>query len=208
MGRSARAGAPDAPTLVIACGALAREITHLIDANGWQERIRVACLPAILHNRPERIPALLRQRIRAGRRRHARVMVAYADCGTGGLIDRVLEEEGAERIAGAHCYEFYAGRDVFARLSDADPACFYLTDYLARHFDRLIIAGLGLDRHPELRDDYFQHYTRLVYLAQTDDPALRAKAEAAAHRLGLVYEYRPTGYGELGDFVAAAARTH
>ena len=143
-------------------------------------------------------------KIREARGRYDRVLVLYGDCGSGGLLDRVLEEEGVERIDGPHCYAFYTGVEDFLIEAEADPTCFYLTDYLARHFDRLIIQGLGIDRHPELLPAYFGNYTTLVYLAQTDDPALRSKAEAAAERLGLTYRYRFTGYGELGSFIERA----
>ncbi len=185
------------PTLIIACGALAREIKALIHANGWQG-VRLECLPASLHNRPERIPEAVRGRLCAARREGARVFVAYADCGTGGRLDRVLEDYGAERLPGAHCYDFYAGQAVIAALSEREPGTFYLTDFLVRHFDRLVLRELGIERHPELASVYFGHYRRLVYLSQRDDPLLREAAERAARRLGLDYEYRHTGYGELG----------
>lgn len=191
-------------TLLIACGALAREIVELIRLNAWSH-LSVTCLPAIWHNTPERIPEAVRAKIQAARDDYDRIYVVYGDCGTGGLLDRVLEEEGVERIGGPHCYAFYSGLDAFEAAHDAEPACFYLTDYLVRHFDRLIIQGLGLDRHPELLKDYFGNYKALVYLAQTDDPTLRAQAEAAAARLELTYEHRMTGYGELGDFMRAAS---
>ena len=190
-------------SLVIACGALAREIVALIRANGWNA-IEVQCLPAGWHNRPERIPEGVRERIRAARGEFRHIFVAYGDCGTGGLLDAVLEEEGVERIEGAHCYQFYAGGQAFLDLHDAEPGTFYLTDYLARHFDTLIVKGLGLDRRPELEPLYFANYTRLVYLAQTDDDALDAMARAAAERLGLRYERRFTGYGGLEPLLAAA----
>lgn len=193
-------------TLIIACGALAREILALIEANGWQGRIALECLPAKLHNRPERIPAAVREKIRESRAAFGRILVAYADCGTGGLLDRVLEEEGVERIDGPHCYSFYATAPVFDALHDAEPGTFYLTDYLARHFETLIVKGMGLDRFPQLLPDYFGNYARLVYLAQTDDEELTGKARAAAERLGLAFERRRTGYGELAQFVARAAR--
>ncbi len=195
---------PEALT-VIACGALAREITRLIavDKLHW---VTLACLPATLHNHPERIPAAVRDAIHRARERGAlRIVVAYADCGTGGLLDEVLAEEGVARLAGAHCYAAYAGQDAFAALAEAEPGTFYLTDFLARQFDTLIIEGLGLDRHPELRDVYFGNYTRLVFLAQSDDPVLTAKAEAAAGRLGLAFERIFTGMGELASFIQAAA---
>lgn len=166
----------------------------------------LTCLPATLHNRPERIPEAVRSRIRRARADgYDRLFVAYADCGTGGLLDRVLEEEDVPRLEGAHCYEVYAGREAFAGLGEEEPGTFYLTDFLARNFERLVIRGLGLDRHPELLPLYFGNYTRVVYLAQTDDPALTAAARRGARRLGLRFERRFTGYGELGAAIASAA---
>jgi len=185
-----------APALIIACGALARELTTVIAANGWQH-VHVQCLPADLHNRPEKIPGAVRDKIRAARGRFGRILVAYADCGTGGLLDRVLEEEGVERLPGAHCYEFYAGGPAFAALAEAEPGSFYLTDFLVRHFERLVIRELGIERHPELAAQYFGNYRRLVYLAQHEDAQLKAQARQAAVRLGLTFEYRFTGYGDL-----------
>ncbi len=190
-------------TLLIACGALAREIMALVEANGWRHLV-LECLPAGLHNRPEKIPDAVRAKIAESRGRYERILVAYADCGTGGLLDRVLEEEGVERIGGPHCYSFYAGAGVFDAMHDSEPGSFYLTDYLARHFDTLIIKGLGLDRHPHLLAEYFGNYRRLVYLAQTEDAGLRETAKVAAAKLGLEYEYRFTGYGELAGFMAGA----
>ncbi len=194
----------EARTRVIACGALAHEIVELIRVNAWRG-MSVTCLPAIWHNTPAKIPEAVRAKIRAAKTEGCdRVFVAYGDCGTGGLLDRVLEEEGVERLGGPHCYAFYSGVDDFVRRADADPTCFYLTDYLARHFDRLIVQGLGIDRHPELLADYFGNYTKIVYLAQSEDAALMERARAAAVRLGLDFEYRFTGYGELGDFLRRA----
>ena len=193
-------------TLVIACGALAREIMTLVRREGWTA-IEVQCLPAVWHNRPERIPGGVRAKIRAARARGdiGRILVAYADCGTGGALDAVLAEEGAERIPGAHCYEFFAGGRAFAALHEAEPGTFYLTDYLARNFDRLVIEGLGIDRHPALEAMYFGNYRRLVHLAQTRDGTFHAAARAAAERLGLEFEHRFTGYGDLDPFLARAA---
>ena len=188
--------------LVVGCGALARELVALTKD---LPNVDITCLPATLHNRPGGIPAAVRERIRRRRAGYDRVFVAYADCGTGGLLDPVIAEEGVERLAGAHCYEFYATSPEFAKLVEDEPATFFLTDFLARNFDRLVIKGLGLDRHPELRDQYFGNYQRLVYLAQTDDPALTATARRAARRLGLRYERRRTGYGELATTIAAVA---
>lgn len=182
--------------LLIACGALAHEVTALIRANRWSHMV-VQCLPAKLHNTPQLIPEAVRAKIRAERGRYERIFVLYGDCGTGGLLDEVLAEEGAERIGGAHCYEFFAGSPAFEQLAHDDPCTFYLTDFLARHFERLVIQGLGIDRHPELMPLYFGNYKRLVYLAQSTNPARLAQARAAAERLGLAFEYRFTGYGDL-----------
>jgi len=188
-------------TLIIACGALAREILAVIERAGWSN-LSITCLPAIWHNYPDRIPEGVRQKIRENRDRYDRLLVLYGDCGSGGELDRVLEEEGGvERIPGPHCYEFYAGPANFAAMQEAELGTFYLTDYLVRQFDKLIIEGLGLDKHPELRDAYFGNYRKLVYLAQIENPALDAKAEAAAARLGLAYERRLTGYGDLKTFL-------
>lgn len=184
------------PLLVIACGALSHEIVALKRLNGW-DHIVVQCLPADLHNRPARIPAAVRQKIVSGRARFQRIFVAYADCGTGGLLDEVLQDEGVERLPGAHCYEFFAGTARFMRLSEEEPGTLYLTDFLARHFDRLIIQGLGIDRHPQLEAEYFRHYSRVVYLAQKPTEDLEKRARAAADRLGLEYQFVPTGYGEM-----------
>ena len=196
-------------TLVIACGAISHEIVALRAANGW-EHITLQCLPADLHNRPERIPEAVREKIRDARGRFADIFVAYADCGTGGLLDAVLEEEGVSRIPGAHCYGFFAGSELFTRLSEAEPGTLYLTDFLARHFDRLIIRGLGIDRHPELEREYFGNYRKLVYLAQREDPDLLVRARAAAERLSLRFEHYVTGYGDLEEALRslpAATRT-
>jgi hypothetical protein len=190
-------------TLLIACGALAREVRALTELNGWTH-LDLTCLPAKLHNRPERIPAAVRAKIRANRGRYERILVLYGDCGSGGELDRVLAEEGVERIEGPHCYAFYRGVDAFLAEAEAEPGCFYLTDFLVRHFHRLVIQGLGIDRHPELLPLYFGNYTKLVYLAQTADPDLERKAKAAALRLGLAYEQRTTGYGGLVDFLRRA----
>jgi hypothetical protein len=166
----------------------------------------LTCLPASLHNRPERIPAAVVARIRRARREgYDRIFVAYADCGTGGLLDRALAAEGVERLAGAHCYEVYAGREAFAALSEQEAGTFYLTDFLVRNFDRLVVRGLGLDRYPELLPLYFGNYTRLLYLAQTEDARLTETAEAGARRLGLAFERRFVGLGELQASIRAFA---
>jgi hypothetical protein len=190
--------------LLIACGALGREIIDVLRRSGWQH-FDVTCLPAIWHNTPQKIPEAVREKIRKSRADYDRIFVLYGDCGTGGMLDAVLAEEGVERIEGAHCYGFFSGNAEFDAKAEENPFSFYLTDYLARHFDRLIIQGMGIDRHPQLRDMYFGNYTTLVYLAQTKDPDLEDKARQAAEKLGLTYEYRFTGYGELGQFIADAA---
>jgi hypothetical protein len=190
-------------TLLIACGALAREVLALIRANGWRH-LELACLPAKLHNRPQLIPEAVRRRIVRARERFDRILVVYGDCGTGGELDRVLAQEGVERIEGPHCYAFYRGIERFLAEHDAEPACFYLTDYLVRHFERLVMEGLGIDRHPELLPLYFGNYEKLVYLAQIPDAGLERQAKAAALRLGLAYEHRPSGMGELHTFLARA----
>jgi Protein of unknown function (DUF1638) len=193
-----------ARVLLIACGALAREIVDVIERNKWQA-MDIQCLPAKWHNTPQFIVAGVRDKIREARGSYEKIYVLYGDCGTGGQLDTMLAEEGVERIAGPHCYAFYSGNAAFAKTAEDEFTAFYLTDYLARHFDKLIWEGLGLDRHPELLVDYFQHYTKIVYLAQTMDVALERKAEAAAQKLGLAYEYRFTGYGELETEVAKLA---
>ncbi|MFN0172040.1 MAG: DUF1638 domain-containing protein [Bryobacteraceae bacterium] len=181
-------------TAFVACGALARELHALIGAHGWA--VDILALPALLHNRPEYIPGAVRNRIREAREHYERVVVVYGDCGTGGELDAVLEAEGVSRIAGPHCYEMYGHLD-FDELSSVENSAFFLTDFLVREFDALVVRGLGLDRYPQLRDDYFAHYKRVIYLAQQEDPVLQAKALEAAARLDLPLEVRLVGYGAL-----------
>jgi hypothetical protein len=197
-------GAPQGQgMLIIACGALAHEITALRRANGW-DQLDVRCLPPELHNRPEKIPGAVRDVIRASRDRYRSIFVAYGDCGTGGLLDAVLREEGIERIPGAHCYEFFATAPTFAALAEAELGTFYLTDFLLRHFERLVIRGLGLDRHPELFSVYFGNYRRLLYLAQAPGADSEEQARAIAARMGLEFAIRQTGFGTLGTTLTAA----
>lgn len=190
------------PTLLIACGALAKEVVRLIKVNNWTS-LELECLPADLHNKPQLIPELMRGKIQAAKKtnKYQKILALYGDCGTGGLLDRVLEDEQVERIPGPHCYEFFATPDVFNDLVEQELGSFYLTDYLVRFFDRLIIQGLAIDRHPELKLQYFAHYKRVVYLAQTEDPELEDLAKAAAEKLGLAYVYKKTGYGDLSQFM-------
>jgi hypothetical protein len=188
-------------TLLIACGALAREIAALKRANGW-DTLDVRCLPAQLHNRPERIAPAVRAAIGDNRARYTQIFVVYGDCGTGGQLDAVLKEEGVERLPGAHCYEFLATAQVFAQLSAAEPGTFYLTDFLLRHFERLVVRPLGLDRHPQLTTEYFRHYKKLVYLSQAPRAGAVEEAQRIAAAFGFEFEHRSTGYGELGTRLA------
>jgi hypothetical protein len=202
---SAEPNDPAAVRLVIVgCGALARELLALTrDIPG----VKVLGVDARLHMRPALIAAAVERRIAEARATYGSdigIFVAYADCGTGGALDVVLEREGVQRIEGAHCYEFYAGASAYAALQEEELGTFYLTDFLARQFESLVLRGLGLDRHPELLSDYFGSYRRLVYLAQTDDPDLDAKARAAADRLGLAFERRATGFGDLAPTIENA----
>ena len=190
--------------LLLACGALGREIVDLIERNRWTA-FDLQCLPAKWHNTPEKIVPALREKIRAANGRYASIFVLYGDCGTGGMIDVLLAEEGVSRLEGPHCYAFFSGNPKFEKTADEDVTAFFLTDYLARHFDKLIWEGLGMDRHPELLPLYFGNYTKIVFLAQTHDEELAKKAMAAAKRLGLAYEYRYTGYGELERDLKARA---
>jgi hypothetical protein len=186
--------------LVLACGALAREVMAVLAANRL-DHVIVRCLPASLHNRPQRIPDAVRAALREAREEFDDILIGYADCGTGGLLDAVLAEEGLERLPGAHCYAFYSGVAEFDRRADEDMRAFFLTDFLVRQFETLVIEGLGLDRHPELRDAYFGNYEKVVYLAQTEDAALTRQAEAAATRLGLAFERRFVGFGDLAPAI-------
>ena len=188
-----------AKTLFLACGALAREIIELKRLNGWHH-VDLACLPAILHNAPDRIPEAVRAAVEQNRDRYDAIHVVYADCGTGGRLQATCEALGVSLVAGPHCYAFFDGLERFAARDEM--TAFYLTDFLVRQFDAFVWKPLGLDRHPSLRDMYFAHYERVIYLAQVDDPALDAQAAAHAARLGLSYERRLTGFGDLAKTLA------
>lgn len=195
--------------LVLACGALAGDLRAVLAASGLASQIEVSYLPAPLHNRPERIVPALRPLLSEARAAERPVFVAYADCGTGGGLDALLQEyPGVQRLPGAHCYELFAGAPAFAALHDAALGTFYLTDFLARHFDALVWGGLGLDSHPELRDLYFGNYTRVVLLSQSHDPDVVTAGRAAADRLALTFEHVHTGRNglaePLSDFAAHA----
>ena len=187
--------------LLLACGALAHEILALRASNGW-EHLDLQCLPAIYHNHPERIIPAIRAAVLAHQGSYQRIFVVYADCGTGGQLQAACAEMGIEMIAGPHCYSFFTGNEAFAQAEEM--TAFYLTDFLARQFDAFVWHPLGLDRHPELRDTYFGNYKALVYLAQTEDAALTAKAEGIAKRMGLTFIHRRTGYGDLTSALANA----
>ena len=183
--------------LVLACGALAREILHITRLNGWHH-VTMECLPAKLHHEPKKIIPAIEARLDAIGDEYDRVLLGYGDCGTGGHLDALIERRpGVERLPGAHCYEFFATTTVFTELHEAELGTFYLTDFLVKHFDRFVIQYLGLDRHPQLRDMYFGNYRKLVYLSQLDDPTLVERAREAADRLGLEFDHVPSGYGEL-----------
>ncbi|RWA73553.1 MULTISPECIES: DUF1638 domain-containing protein [Mesorhizobium] len=191
--------------LVIACGMIAREVLA-VKQQLKLDHLELTCLPAEFHFYPDRIaPAMDKAIEKAKAEGYEHIFVGYADCGTGGLLDRVIEKHGVERMAGPHCFAFYQGMDAYAKVADDDMMSFYMTDFLCRQFDAFFIKPLGLDRHPELIKDYFGNYEKLVYLAQTDDPELDKVAEHAARLLGLAYERRSTGYGDLTGGLARAA---
>ena len=188
--------------LVIGCGALAEELSALKRANQWTA-LDIKCLDAALHNRPERIADRLESVLAQHHAEYTNILIAYADCGTGGAVDRVAHQFNAQRLPGAHCYEFYATSPVFEALAEAEPGTFYLTDFLVRHFDRLVIEEMKLDEHPELEEMLFGRYRRVVYLAQVDSSELLDQAERAATRLKLPLEVVTTGYGLLAETVEA-----
>ncbi|GAA6178893.1 DUF1638 domain-containing protein [Shimia sp. NS0008-38b] len=188
--------------LLLACGALAREILDLIKINKW-DHMDLTCLPAIYHIQPEKIAPAVQDAVIKHRETYASIFVVYADCGTGGGLQKTCDDLGVEMVAGPHCYSFFEGNDRFAQIAEDEFTAFYLTDFLVRQFDAFIIKPMGLDRHPELRDMYFGNYEKLVYQAQTDDPALTEKAKACADRLGLDFERRFTGYGDLSAALTA-----
>ena len=183
-------------TVVIACGAIAHELVAVIKANQLVD-IDIQCLPAEWHNTPQLIAPAVEEKIVSAHAQGASVLVAYGDCGTGGLLDKVLQEHNVERLPGAHCYSFFAGSNVFDAMAEAELGTFYLTDYLVDNFDRLILDGLGITRFPELKEQYFAHYTRLMYLMQNDASEHAAQrtlaAQRAAQTLGLTLQIHKTG---------------
>lgn len=192
-----------ASILVITCAAVAREVNDIKKLGAWAQ-MDLQSITADLHVTPEKIPQAVADKIDRARDSYDHIFVAYGDCGTSGALDKVLQERGVSRLPGAHCYDFLAGEETYARLQDEEPGTFYLTDFLARHFERLVIGTLGLDKHPELKSMYFGNYTRLVYLAQTDSDELTEMAQKAADKLGLRFERIFTGTGEMVPALDAA----
>ena len=192
-----------APILVITCAAVAREVNEIKKLSQWSQ-MDLQAITADLHATPEKIPQAVAEEIDRARDQYEHIIVAYGDCGTSGELDRVLQERGVSRIPGAHCYDFLAGMEAYERFQDDEPGTFYLTDFLARHFDRLVYKMLGLDRHPDLLPLYFGNYTRLIYLAQTDSAEITEMAKSAADRLGLRFERVYTGTGEMVPALDAA----
>ncbi|NSX55832.1 DUF1638 domain-containing protein [Parasulfitobacter algicola] len=188
--------------LLIACGALAHEILTLKRINAW-DHLDLTCLPAILHNHPDRIPDAVSDAVLRHRSQYDQIFVVYADCGTGGQLAATCDALGVEMVPGPHCYSFFEGNAQFAERTETEFTAFYLTDFLVRQFDAFVWKPLGLDRHPELRDTYFGNYEKLVYQAQTNDPKLVEKARDCADRLDLTFEHRVTGYGDLQTVMAS-----
>jgi len=195
-----------ATVLIIGCGAIAHELVALQRRNQWAH-VRIQCLPADLHNTPDQIPETVRKALDKYSSSYAHIFLAYADCGTGGALDRVLEEYGVERLPGAHCYEFFSGSGLFTQISDEEPGTFYLTDFLVRNFDRLVKKGLGLDRHPQLLSSYFGNYRRVTYLAQTPTEELLAMARQHADYLGLEFRQQNTGLAPLNLVLKAQSES-
>ena len=197
---------PSDKILILACGALAKEISALIRLNGWSH-LKTRYLPAILHNTPEKITEQLRMVLQSSQTKFSKIFIGYADCGTGGKIDSLLDEFDVQRLPGAHCYEFFAGKQTFAEIMEEEIGSYFLTDFLVKAFEKLVWQGMKIDRHPELLPIYFKHYKKLVYLAQSENLELQTQAHEIAGRLGLVYEKRVTGYGELEHSLTALTAT-
>ena len=197
---------PSDKILILACGALAKEISALIRLNGWSH-LKTRYLPAILHNTPDKITEQLRMVLQSSQTKFSKIFIGYADCGTGGKIDSLLDEFDVQRLPGAHCYEFFAGKQTFAEIMEEEIGSYFLTDFLVKAFEKLVWQGMKIDQHPELLPIYFKHYKKLVYLAQSENLELQTQAHEIAERLGLVYEKRVTGYGELEHSLTALAAT-
>lgn len=187
---------PNASAVVICCSALMRDIVSICKVNDWSH-LDVQCISAQVHNYPDRITTEVKALIDVAKSKEQHIFIAFADCGTGGQLDALIEQEQVERISGAHCYEFYAGAERFMQMQEAELGTFYLTDFLVRHFDRLIIRGMGIDKQPSLQAVYFGSYRKLIYMSQSEDALLQKKAKTAAQQLGLEYEYCYTGVSGL-----------
>ena len=193
---------PSDKILILACGALSKEISALIRMNGWSH-LKTRYLPAILHNTPEKITEQLRMNLQKAQTKFSKIFIGYADCGTGGEIDSMLDEFRVQRLPGVHCYEFYSGKQTFAEIMDEEPGSFFLTDFLVEAFEKLVWQGMKIDQYPELLQVYFKHYKKLVYLGQTENSKLQTQAKEIARRLGLIYEYHFTGFGKLEPALSA-----
>jgi hypothetical protein len=188
-------------TALVICGALGREVKEIVDRRGWA--VDIYGVSALLHLYPSRIVDELREKLYDLRPRYEKLVVVYGDCGTSGKLEPILDEVGASRLRGPHCYEMFAGAERFAEISDRRPGTFFLTDWLVRNFDRAVVRGLGLDRHPELKAMLFGNYEAVLYLRQVPNPRLAEKARAIATYLELPLEIDDVGLGELEDRLAA-----
>ena len=186
----------DKEILIIGCGAIAHEVRVIIELNNW-DNVRLQCLNADLHNTPKILPAKIKESIDSNINDYSKIFLAYADCGTGGLIDLILKDYDIERLDGAHCYEFYSGSSVFEELSEKEIGTFYLTDFLVKNFDRLVVDGLGIQKYPALKVEYFKNYKNVVYLAQKQDNVLESKARECADYLNLEFSALFTGLNNL-----------
>ena len=191
--------------LIIGCGALAHEVREIIKLNDW-DNVRLQCLNADLHNTPKILPAKIKESIDSNINDYSKIFLAYADCGTGGLIDLILKDYDIERLDGAHCYEFYSGSSVFEELSEKEIGTFYLTDFLVKNFDRLVIDGLGIKKYPALKEEYFKNYKNVVYLAQKQDNVLELKARECADYLNLEFSALFTGLNNLENQLSKAMK--
>ena len=195
----------DKEILIIGCGAIAHEVREIIELNNW-DNVRLQCLNADLHNTPKILPAKIKESIDSNINDYSKIFLAYADCGTGGLIDLILKDYDIERLDGAHCYEFYSGSSVFEELSEKEIGTFYLTDFLVKNFDRLVVDGLGIQKYPALKEEYFKNYKNVVYLAQKQDNVLESKARECADYLNLEFSTLFTGLNNLENQLSKAMK--
>ena len=195
----------DKEILIIGCGAIAHEVREIIELNNW-DNVRLQCLNADLHNTPKILPKKIKEAIDTNLNDYSKIFLAYADCGTGGLIDLLLRDYDIERLDGAHCYEFYSGSSVFEELSEKEIGTFYLTDFLVKNFDRLVVDGLGIQKYPALKEEYFKNYKNVVYLAQKQDNVLESKARECADYLNLEFSALFTGLNNLENQLSKAMK--